>query len=253
MARTRSAVQRQQAEGPTTTPPSTPSRTRPARNRVAATIPLRTPSPAAAPRPWAPSTPFLSDDESPTRSGGLPLPLNIQKELAQDIERAGGIKLLSANEQSLSHLCNSREDIYGRRGHPLRQQIQKKVYRWKGLDQSNQYVDRVLNRLGVKSTENLKQAEKKNLPLDKADEDVSDSESSSDSSLSSTSSNNSTSSPPMPPKRVSRKKSAPLPSNNFPAAAVESQTRMSSQSQSQDKQAHSRNTHTAAPAGACKF
>jgi hypothetical protein len=42
-----------------------------------------------------------------------------------------------------------------------------------------------------------------------------------------------------------------LPSNNFPAAAVESQTRMSSQSQ--DKQAHSRNTHTAAPAGACKF
>ncbi len=200
---------------------------------------------------------FRGEDESPARSSRrpLPLPLNIQKELAQDIERAGGIKLLSANEQSLSHLCNSREDIYGRRGHPLRQQIKKKVYRWKGLDQSNQYVDRVLNRLGVKSTENLKQAEKKNLPLDKADEDVSDSESSSDSSLSRERSKDSTSSPPIP-KRVFAKKSkgplkttAPLPSKKkAPAAAAELPT------MSHDKQTRSRNTHTVAPlVGSCKF
>jgi hypothetical protein len=167
----------------------------------------------------------------PNHAAGLPL--NIQKELAQDIGRAGGIKLLSTNKQSLSFLCNSRENVYGKRDHPLRQQVQKLIYCWKVFDQKGIYVDKVLNWLNVKSIANLKQAGK-NPPLYKADNDVGlrDSESSSNSSVSSTSSNNSTSSPPMP-KRVSTKK------------------RMSCQSQ--DKQPHSHNTHIVAPSGACKF
>jgi hypothetical protein len=65
------------------------------------TKPVQTPSPAAT--PWPPSTPLLSEDKghlSTTASHGG-IALNIQRELAQDIEKAGGIKLLKANKQSL--------------------------------------------------------------------------------------------------------------------------------------------------------
>jgi hypothetical protein len=167
MARTRSFARQQGHK----TPPSLPSSTgkSPAsksKNRVSVTKPLQAHSPAT-PRP--PSTtspslrsPLLSEDEGSLSTtsihGGLPL--NIQKELAQDIEKAGGIKLLllNFNDQSLSRLCNAREHVYGRRGEAIRQQIQKKVYRWKAYDQEGIYVDKVLNRLKVKSIANLKKS-----------------------------------------------------------------------------------------------
>jgi hypothetical protein len=248
MARTRSSTQQQGHK----TPPSLPSSTgkssaSKSKNRVSVTKPLQTHSPAArrppSTSPSLRSPRLLSEDEGSLSTtsihGGLPL--NIQKELAQDIEKAGGIKLLFAKDHFLDRLCNEREDVYGRRGQSIRQQIQKKVYRWKAYDQEGTYVDKVLNRLKVKSTANLKKSAKKLQFQQEDDAGLSDSESSSGSSLSSTSSQDSASLPL--PKRVF---AAPLPSKE-PPAAVELPT------MSHDKQTHSRNTRTELPSDCCEF
>jgi hypothetical protein len=175
--------------------------------------PLHYPSPAT---PQPPSTtypaslrsPLLSNNEgslSTTASQHSGSPLNIRKELAQDIETAGGIKILKANENTLSLLCNARENVYGKRGQPIRQQIQKKVYHWKVYEQQGIYMDKVLNQLNVKSIANLKKPSGgKKLQFKEDDAGLSDSDLSSGLSLSSTSNVDSTS-PPFP-KSVSTKK-----------------------------------------------
>jgi hypothetical protein len=257
MARTRSFAQQQGHK----TPPSLPSSTgkssaSKSKNRVSVTTPLQTHYPAT---PQPPSTypslqsPLLSEDEgsSSTTSTHGGLPLNIQKELAQDIEKAGGIKYLHPNDHSLSRLCNTREDVYGRRGQPIRQQIQKKVYRWKAYDIQGIYKDKVLNRLKVKSIANLKISARKLQFQQEDDAGLSDSESSSGSSLSSTSSQDSASSPL--PNRASAKKSKPLKTTAAPLPSKKAPAAVALPTMSHDKQTHSRNTHTVVPSGCCEF
>ena len=84
------------------------------------------------------------------------VPLNVQKQLAQDIEQAGGIEAfanktsqLAASNQLLCNLCNARESIFGKRGDPIRRRIINLVYTWKEFSRQGTYVQKVLHRLGV--------------------------------------------------------------------------------------------------------
>lgn len=52
----------------------------------------------------------------------------LQRQLLSDLENSGGIKTAS-----LQSVCNSKPDIYGHTGTPLRRQVQNKVARWKKL------------------------------------------------------------------------------------------------------------------------
>ena len=95
-----------------------------------------------------------SRGHSPYRS----VPLNVQKQLAQDIEQAGGIEAfanetnqLTASNQLLCNLCNARENIFGKRGDPIRRKIINLVYHWKEYSRQGTYIQKVLNRLGVVS------------------------------------------------------------------------------------------------------
>jgi hypothetical protein len=88
----------------------------------------------------------------------------VVKQLAKDIEAGGGIKSFEKNSkgfnQALSNLCDQRQEAYGKRGDPLRIQIQKKVYRWQILDKEGRYDTKVLNLFQVKSFATL-QAEQR--------------------------------------------------------------------------------------------
>jgi hypothetical protein len=127
------------------------------KNRVVAARPPKTPAPpssAAHSKQDSDSESVVSvaSSASSQRSG---LPIFVQKQLAQDIEEAGGIKVFKENSSHLlSGLCNDNEDVYGKRGDPIRRKITKKVTTWKLLNEAG-YVDKVLNRLGVKSAATL--------------------------------------------------------------------------------------------------
>ena len=82
---------------------------------------------------------------------GTQLPLNLQKQLAIDIENSGGIKAFEGSDHTLAEVLNKREDLYGTRGSILRSRITKKVYRWQLLQRRGEYVEKVLNLFSVKS------------------------------------------------------------------------------------------------------
>ena len=122
------------------------------KNRVVVARPPKTPAPtsSAAHNRDSDSESIVSvaSSASSQRSG---LPIFVQKQLAQDIEEAGGIKVFKENTRYLlSALCNENEDVYGKRGDTIRRKISKKVTTWKLLNEAG-YVDKVLNRLRVKS------------------------------------------------------------------------------------------------------
>jgi len=106
------------------------------------------------------------------------IPLHIQKQLAADIEAAGGIGAIKADgdtDQAVRKLCDERPEVYGVRGAPLRTKLRKKVYFWRRLDKDGQYVEKVLNRLGVKSAANLKKvAQRTSLAASSSSSDLSD-------------------------------------------------------------------------------
>jgi hypothetical protein len=144
-----------------TQPPSSSNKKENKKNRVVAARPPKTPAPPSS----AGAHSRDSDSESVFSEAGSAsslrsaLPIFIQKQLAQDIEEAGGIKVFKENSggtanQLLSGLCNDNKDIYGKRGDKIRARITKKVITWKGLDKA-EYIDKVLNRLGVKSSATL--------------------------------------------------------------------------------------------------
>jgi hypothetical protein len=150
---------------PSTPPSSSPKKLSPSskqKNRVA----------AAKSPPLVPLPPMLepSDQESvsshsttSSRSSQGPLPLNLLRQLAQDIENGGGIESFKgSSEQKVSTLCNDREDVFGRRGHPIRRKIQQQVCRWQSWHQKGTYIDDVLNRLNVKSFSTLQFEKRKN-------------------------------------------------------------------------------------------
>ena len=91
------------------------------------------------------------------------LPNCLLKQLAQDIETCRGIQAFTGTvcAQNLSKLCDQREDLYGKRGGTLRGKITKKVIRWKLLEDQGKYTTKVLNRLGIKSFQNIQAEERK--------------------------------------------------------------------------------------------
>jgi hypothetical protein len=148
-----------------------------------------------------PST--LADDSSVSSQGSYisstdgkrGLSENLQKQLATDIEKAGGIKNLSDNSgQRLARILDLRPDVYGKRGvdpkkDNKRTQIQKKVWCWKQLEKQGTHCQIVLNRLQVKSFATLLFEEKNrrglNKPRKRDDDETSVSSSSSNDSISS--------------------------------------------------------------------
>jgi hypothetical protein len=176
---------------PSTPPPrrSTRASTTPSsRNKVVPSTP-----PAAK---YPPSTPDSVADESSVSSLGsyisstdgqhrAGLPLFLQKQLAIDIEKAGGIKNLTTETvtHTLCRLLDQRPDVYGKQGDSKRSQIQKKVWSWKQLHKEGKYIEKVLNRFQVKSFDTLQFEERnrKKNPRKRGDDETSISSSSSDS------------------------------------------------------------------------
>jgi hypothetical protein len=81
------------------------------------------------------------------RSRGLPH--HICKELANDIEAAGGIHNFDRwNSRACEQLCNTKPLSYGASNSALRRQIQNKVAYWKSFSKS-QYKEKVLFAFGI--------------------------------------------------------------------------------------------------------
>ena len=118
-------------------------------NRPPTSSPFRSP-PTRAIRRSAPEDQSVASSVSSSRSRAE-LSLSIQKQLAIDIEAAGGIKTFDGSDQKLCHILTNREDIYRKRADPIRNDIRKEVYRWQILEREGRYVEKVLNRLEVKS------------------------------------------------------------------------------------------------------
>jgi len=115
---------------------------------------LRRNSPLSANRPPGEDREQVASPSVSIGSGsrtGTQLPLNLQKQLAIDIENSGGIKAFEGSDHTLAEVLNKREDLYGIRGSLLRSRITKKVYRWKLLQRRGEYVEKVLNLFSVKS------------------------------------------------------------------------------------------------------
>ncbi len=95
---------------------------------------------------------------------------SVLKQLAQDIEKAGGIDRVKGSKRgepevegtSLYKILQKRPTIYGVRGCKLRSKLSDRVAKWKIQAKKGKYTDTVLNRLGVKSFETLKKEKKDN-------------------------------------------------------------------------------------------
>jgi hypothetical protein len=128
-------------------------------NRPPTSPPLRSPPGAvgrtvhqehpSAPEDQSVASPSVTSISSSRSRAGLSL--HIQKQLARDIEAAGGIKVFAGKEHKLCELLNNREELYGRRADPIRTAISKKVYRWQILENDGRYVEKVLNRFKISS------------------------------------------------------------------------------------------------------
>ena len=138
------------------------------------------------------------------------LPLTTQKQLAEDIEEAGGIlKFKKGSEHALSNLLDAKaaerqDGIYGLRGDHdgVRDRIRKYVWRWRRLQKKGEYAEKILNKHKVQSFANRKKGAKS-----KDKEDATSSISSSSSSDgSSTSSDSDSTSPPVSLKSVKKVK-----------------------------------------------
>lgn len=102
---------------------------------------------------------LMVDEEEETHStvsssslSSVGLPGHLLKQLALDIEAAGGIvEFDKGKNQGLNHLLDQRNlqlgEVYGQRGSDLRRKISQKVAKWKKLD-STKYLT-VLAKLGV--------------------------------------------------------------------------------------------------------
>ena len=95
---------------------------------------------------------------------------SVLKQLAKDIEKAGGINRVKGSKRgepegedtSLYQILQKRPTIYGVRGCKLRSKLSDKVAKWKKQAKKGKYTNSVLNRLGVKSFETLKDEKKNN-------------------------------------------------------------------------------------------
>ena len=77
--------------------------------------------------------------------------LFLRKQLAEDIERIGGIKVVFSQDkkdQTLSKLLDEKVNVYGKRGSDIRKQIRNLAKRWHDYS-AHDYKRRVLERLDV--------------------------------------------------------------------------------------------------------
>ena len=81
---------------------------------------------AATATPSSSTCTSLKNKQKESRTTSQGLPLYLQRQLATDIQAAGGIKVCN-----LQRLCNLKPDIYGGKGSATRQQVQNKVDWWK--------------------------------------------------------------------------------------------------------------------------
>jgi hypothetical protein len=94
-----------------------------------------------------------NDNESRATTAGnkvrAKLPVSVQKQLAEDIERAGGLHSFEEGvKQGLTKLLDLGDsECYGARGSALRRKIGQKVFQWKRLKIQDYY--QVLNKLQV--------------------------------------------------------------------------------------------------------
>jgi hypothetical protein len=115
---------------------------------------------------------------------------SILKQLAEDIEANGGIGAFiktdkTAKDQRLCRLLNQDEDTYGKRGDPLRRDLQNKCNYWIKLFQKGRYSEKVLKRYEVLSFEAREALNKQETKKKDSKEDSESLSSSSSSSLSS--------------------------------------------------------------------
>lgn len=94
-------------------------------------------------------------------SSSLLIPEAVLKQLAQDIEKAGGLDKISqksatVGQTTLYSILQNRQHVYGARGSELRGLLSDKVAKWKVSLKRGTYTDRVLNRYGVESFANAK-------------------------------------------------------------------------------------------------
>jgi hypothetical protein len=137
-------------------------------NRPLTSSPLRSPPAGAvrstvhqgssAPEDQSVASPSVTSVSSSRSRAGLSL--HIQKQLATDIEAAGGIKVFIGSEHKLSEVLTNREELHGKRADLIRTAISKKVYRWQLLDRDGACVEKVLNRFKI-SSHAVRQAEER--------------------------------------------------------------------------------------------
>lgn len=125
------------------------------------------------------STPTSAESVGSVSTGGRkrnPLKINIQVQLAEDIEAAGGIDAFQKETQgqALRKLCDKRKKTCGDAGDPLRKRIANKVTKWKELSKAD-YLEKALLRFNVKSN-CLRKKDRDPLTEDEDEGDVSDSE-----------------------------------------------------------------------------
>jgi hypothetical protein len=114
-------------------PPKSPALPSPAHNRVDTT-----------------NASSVCSSQASSISNRPELALYIQKQLATDIEEAGGINAViisTGNNQALSQLCNRNQKVYGKRGDLIRRRIHRKVLYWKKYVTEGTYREKVLDRL----------------------------------------------------------------------------------------------------------
>lgn len=115
-------------------------------------------------RPASPRSESGSVSSASSNNSRTHLPKFIQKQLAIDIEKAGGIDACgNGNGFKLLKLCDKRVDgdgnyFYGSQSSSLRRKVQKKVDRWKELSRDDLYQNRVLDHFRILSFEALKKA-----------------------------------------------------------------------------------------------
>jgi hypothetical protein len=152
MVKTRTSAK--DGKHPSTPPPSSSKKLRPysssstgkkQKNRVLAAVksPPLAPLPPSVLQSLDQASMSSSHSTTSSRSSEGPPPLNIQKQLAQDIEKGG------ANSATIERMSTRQTRISCRK-------IQQQVYRWHTLHQQGQYIDQVLNRFQVKSFPNLR-------------------------------------------------------------------------------------------------
>jgi len=94
------------------------------------------------------------------------LPKNVKKQLAKDIQSAGGIhKFREEHPQTLAKICDKRPLLCGSRGEDVRRKIQNEVTKWSVCDREA-HLEKVLLRCKVQTNKSRGSLKKDDSDLD---------------------------------------------------------------------------------------